>query len=256
MRISNLKWHKAMGEAGTFFSHDEKNESLPKTLTLEQLAALQHPHIKGDTSSASKEATSFKNWIKSVCLNGDLVHTTTIEIQPLENVGGQEFLRRTLYDELDRVTIHHIKACDFATLLASEGEEPSVHLATWIKATASESLPAEATDASGSVKPAKAGPAPLKAETVPDCNASTVVTVGEANCAPMLGQPAQEARILELLICKGHDPLNLADRQPGKRGTKSEIRAMALLEPALFTTKTFDTAWQRLRGGGCLTGGN
>lgn len=150
MGISNLKWHKAMGEAGTFFSHDEKNEHLPKTLTPEQLAALQHPHIKGDTSSASKEATGFKNWIKSVCLNGDLAHTTTIEVQPLRNVGYQESLRRTLNDELDRVTIHHIEARAFAAVLANVGEEQSTHLTTWIEATASELpvLPPEAAGAS------------------------------------------------------------------------------------------------------------
>lgn len=83
-----------------------------------------------------------------------------------------------------------------------------------------------------------------------------VVADSASDGAPMLKQPAQEARILELLTSKGHDPLNLADRPSGGRGAKHEIRVMALLEPALFTKKTFDTAWQRLRDDGRLVGGD
>ena len=178
MGISNLKWHKAMGEAGTFFSHEERNKNLPTTLTPEQLAALQYPHIKGDISQAGKVATAFKNWVENACLTGDLPHITTIKDRPLGDVGYQEYLRRNSCNEFDKVTVRHIKASDFSVLLASEGEEPSVHLAVWIKAIGSESaaLLAEAADASGGVEANKAGPATLKAEAVPDT--PPVVAVG------------------------------------------------------------------------------
>ena len=73
--------------------------------------------------------------------------------------------------------------------------------------------------------------------------------------APGLKQPAQENRILELLKSKGNDPLKLPDRQRGKGGPKAAIKKLALLEPALFTNKTFDTAWERLRGEGRIAGG-
>lgn len=68
-------------------------------------------------------------------------------------------------------------------------------------------------------------------------------------------QRAQENRIVELLREKGHDPLKLPSRIPGKPGHKAEIKMMALLEPALFTQKTFDTAWQRLRDAGDISDG-
>ena len=67
-------------------------------------------------------------------------------------------------------------------------------------------------------------------------------------------QRAQERRIIELLRAQGYEPQALAHRAPGKPGAKAEIRTLALNEPALFTTKTFDTAWQRLRDGGELAG--
>ena len=73
--------------------------------------------------------------------------------------------------------------------------------------------------------------------------------------APGLKQPAQENRVLEMLKSSGYDPLNLPDRQPGKSGAKTVIKRLALLEPALFTAKTFTTAWERLRGDGRIAGG-
>ena len=81
------------------------------------------------------------------------------------------------------------------------------------------------------------------------------VAKGTTTAAPMPKQRVQESRILELLTSKGHNPLALPSRTPGKRGAKSEIKKLALLEPALFTAKTFDTAWQRLREDGRVVGG-
>lgn len=77
-----------------------------------------------------------------------------------------------------------------------------------------------------------------------------------ATAAPKLKQRAQEDRILELLRSKGHDPLHLPERKPGKRGVKFEIRKLALLERSLFTAKTFDTAWQALRDADHMAGGD
>lgn len=68
-------------------------------------------------------------------------------------------------------------------------------------------------------------------------------------------QRAQERRILELLRSQGYDPLNLPPRIPGKTGPKSKIKELALRENAIFSVKTFDTAWQRLRDFGDVAEG-
>lgn len=68
-------------------------------------------------------------------------------------------------------------------------------------------------------------------------------------------QRTQENRIVELLTAQGYNPLTLPSRVPGKPGPKAEIKKLALLEPALFTAKTFDTAWQRARDDGRISGG-
>lgn len=60
-------------------------------------------------------------------------------------------------------------------------------------------------------------------------------------------QRAQESRVLELLKSQKYDPLKLPLREPGKSGAKAKVRKLALLEIKLFTAKSFDTAWQRLR---------
>lgn len=83
--------------------------------------------------------------------------------------------------------------------------------------------------------------------------AASVKTVGASAGLPR--QRAQENRIVELLRAQGHDPLALPAREPGKSGAKAEIKILALLEPALFTHKTFDTAWQRVREDGRVVGG-
>lgn len=96
---------------------------------------------------------------------------------------------------------------------------------------------------------AKTAPVAL---AVPESQAAPVLTPG-ASVAPSK-QRTQEKRILELLKAQGYDPLKLAPRMPGKPGPKAEIKTLALTERALFTAKTFDTAWQRLRDAGEVAG--
>jgi hypothetical protein len=93
-------------------------------------------------------------------------------------------------------------------------------------------------------------PAALQSIAVPPAPATQQETTVEkvpVTVAALPKQRAQEARILELLKAQGYEPLTLAQRTPGKPGPKAEIRTLALNEPAMFSAKTFDTAWQRLR---------
>lgn len=57
----------------------------------------------------------------------------------------------------------------------------------------------------------------------------------------------QEAAILDELKRLGHDPLKLPMWCSNKKGVKAEVRAILPKRRDLFTTKTFDTTWQRLR---------
>lgn len=63
-------------------------------------------------------------------------------------------------------------------------------------------------------------------------------------------QRVQERRILELLSGQGYEASRLPPRVQGKRGTKAAIKRLALTEPAVFTDKSFELAWQRLRDAG------
>ena len=65
-------------------------------------------------------------------------------------------------------------------------------------------------------------------------------------------QRVQELRLIELLKSQHYDPLKMPLREPGKGGAKAEVRKLALLESKLFTTKSFDIAWQRLRDDGSI----
>lgn len=67
-------------------------------------------------------------------------------------------------------------------------------------------------------------------------------------------QRLQELRIIELLLAQGYKPTALEARAPGKPGPKAEIRTLAMNEPKLFTRKTFETAWQRLRNDHAIAG--
>lgn len=63
-------------------------------------------------------------------------------------------------------------------------------------------------------------------------------------------QRRQEQRILELLKAQGYAPLSLPKKEAGTRGAKAEIKKLALPEVSLFSDKSFDKAWERLRGYG------
>ena len=59
----------------------------------------------------------------------------------------------------------------------------------------------------------------------------------------------QEEAILNAIREAGYDPKALPKHVPGKSGVKAQIRAIVLQNPALFTTNSFDKAWERLRVG-------
>jgi hypothetical protein len=81
-----------------------------------------------------------------------------------------------------------------------------------------------------------------------------IAAVAPTTAAPIQKQKAQENRIIELLHAQGYSPNSLTQRAPGKPGPKAEIRTLALSEPSMFTAKTFDTAWQRLRDAAEIAG--
>lgn len=60
-------------------------------------------------------------------------------------------------------------------------------------------------------------------------------------------QRAQEQRIRELISEAGHCADNLPARTKGVTGVKAKIKELALRNRALFTDRSFDKAWQRLR---------
>jgi hypothetical protein len=67
--------------------------------------------------------------------------------------------------------------------------------------------------------------------------------------APEQKSRLQERRILEIIREMGHDPKSLPKSKQGKGGVKADVWSSAQKEPRFFTSrKTFDLAWQRLRG--------
>jgi len=76
---------------------------------------------------------------------------------------------------------------------------------------------------------------------------TVVIEVGAPASEPPLKQRRQEQKILDLLKHQGFNPIDLPYREPGKRGVKSGTKNMALQDTSLFTEKSFENAWQRLR---------
>ena len=100
-------------------------------------------------------------------------------------------------------------------------------------------------------------PAPMQSIAIPPASATTNAPIEVEVPPPVAAIPKQrkqEKRIIELLKEQGYSPLSLEQRAAGKPGPKAEIRTLAMNEPALFTAKTFDTAWERLRGNGEIVG--
>jgi hypothetical protein len=85
-------------------------------------------------------------------------------------------------------------------------------------------------------------------------NTATPAPVAVVSSVAPPKQRAQESRILELLTAQGYVPMRLSQRTPGKPGPKAEIRTLALTEPALFSAKSFEKAWERLRNEGAVAG--
>ena len=97
-------------------------------------------------------------------------------------------------------------------------------------------------------------PAPPAADTAVSAEPETRHSDG--GTVPRQKQRAQETRILQLLKEQGHDPLKLPTRAKGKRGTRYEIRTIVLNEkPLIFSNSSFEKAWQRLRDGSEIVGG-
>lgn len=83
---------------------------------------------------------------------------------------------------------------------------------------------------------------------------STPETLTGAVAVPK--QRAQELSILKLLKQQGHNPLALPNRPKGAQGVKPKIAGLALkLKPVIFTTNSFEKAWQRLRSQMEIIGG-
>lgn len=100
-------------------------------------------------------------------------------------------------------------------------------------------------------------PAALQSLAAPQAIATPQESIAEkvpATVVKISKQQAQEVRILELLRAQSYEPLALAPRASGKPGPKAEIRTLALTERKLFTEKSFEKAWERLRGAGEIAG--
>jgi hypothetical protein len=57
----------------------------------------------------------------------------------------------------------------------------------------------------------------------------------------------QEEAILDWLLSNNYDAKKLPKHKVGTPGTKSSVRAAMLKTPAIFSTKSFEHAWERLR---------
>lgn len=146
----NAAWRVAMATMGQNFTKEEHAAGWPETLKHWQLAALQYPHVKGETAKirlARARADDFLN----ACKSGDLPHTATTvtvtpkpqQIQRQTRFASSEWLMRDglisvrptqktpqPYD----VTTYTITASDFAAWLAAQPEAPSEHIAAWCAA--------------------------------------------------------------------------------------------------------------------------
>ena len=64
---------------------------------------------------------------------------------------------------------------------------------------------------------------------------------------PILKAQAQDKAIIEMLNLVGESPLSLPKSSPGKPGIKAKIKKLAMEDKKLFTSKSFDKSWERLR---------
>lgn len=68
-------------------------------------------------------------------------------------------------------------------------------------------------------------------------------------------QRRQEQAILNFLTSNGHDPKKLPKRPPGISGPKAKVKKAMLANKTLFTDKSFELAWERLRSAAEIMGG-
>lgn len=156
--------------------------------------------------------------MKADCANGSLNHSTITERRhpPTSNMSRLDLMRMSLIDNAYEVMVYNVNAADLAAWFVAQSEPLSTHLVAWF----------EVVNAQG---------------------AKGVVVDGK--------QRRQERRILELLIGQGFIPKSLPIRSPGSDGVKVEIKQVALLEKSLFSKRSFEHAWDRLRSFGDVAGG-
>ena len=139
-----------MATMGQNFTTEEHAAGWPETLKHWQLAALQYPHVKGETAKirlARARADDFLN----ACKSGDLPHTATTvtvppkpqQVQRQTRFASSEWLMRDGFisarptqktPQPYDVTTYTITASDFAAWLAAQPESPSEHIAAWCAA--------------------------------------------------------------------------------------------------------------------------
>lgn len=74
----DLQWHDAF-HATKAFNRAEKASGWPDAMTLEQLAAIQRPHERGDKAAQ----VALHAALQAACIAGELEHTTeTKEVRP------------------------------------------------------------------------------------------------------------------------------------------------------------------------------
>ncbi len=146
----NAAWRVAMATVGKNFTKEEHAAGWPETLKHWQLAALQYPHVKGETAKirlARARADDFLN----ACKSGDLPHTATTvtvtpkpqQVQRQTRFASSQWLMRDGFISVKPtqktpqpydVTTYTITASDFAAWLAAQPETQSEHIAAWCAA--------------------------------------------------------------------------------------------------------------------------
>jgi hypothetical protein len=102
--------------------------------------------------------------------------------------------------------------------------------------------------------PFEVEPIPQAHEPLATSELASDAAAGTPSRKPMQRQAAQEARILEVIRTLGYDPLVLPPFKQGKKGVKTEVRAICEQDVSLFPPKqkdkrggrTFPLAWERM----------
>lgn len=139
-----------MATMGQNFTKEEHAAGWPETLKHWQLAALQYPHVKGETAKIRLARARADDFL-SACKSGYLPHTATTvtvtpkpqQVQRQTRFASSEWLMRDGFISVRPtqktpqpydVTTYTITASDFAAWLAAQPEAPSEHIAAWCAA--------------------------------------------------------------------------------------------------------------------------